>query len=355
MDFGKMAGGLVQNFGSAVAGTVDGAKRAKKMVLSIADQKRLAEEKEKVSQLVIDTKGKVENAVRKEVEAKKEIARLIKEKREKALIEEAEEAKRIAEEQRVQAEKEAEEALKQQAILAFGFISTAMDPLAASLACCKLQILMAGADGNIDEVEKSEINEFLSSLGDSDSEKSLAERIHEVLRNPPSVEDVFEEIKSASYVHEVLQGYLDLLLNVMLSDKVVHQSELDLVDRFVAEFELETPALELPYRCANLPRDFDDNSAIVALCLNPKSDRCEIWVNNTYQTVDKPLPLLSAKNFSARFDAEALGELDELGACNAAERVHFIFCGEDSNFKHAQKVIGAGGERYSIRRCPCSA
>ncbi len=368
MGFWKVAGGIgagigavvllpvagpvlaVTAVGAAVAGTVGGAAG---VALSVADKKKLEEAQEEARQEAVDAKKKLELAQKKKAKAKRERAKREKEKQEKERIRQAQEDERKADEEKLEAEKKAKEALEKSASAAFSFIRETDDPFTTFLMCCKLQISMANADGTVSEEERREVDYFLSTLGDDEESKKLHQEILEILENPPAMDDVFDEIKSANMSKEVLRGYLDLLIATMYADNVIHQSEMDHVCRFVEVFDLGDPDVFLPYRCVHFQRDIDPETAVVAICLESNGGRCEVWINNEYRLSDRPLVDLSSENFSTLFDSEALEALDDIGECRIADHVKFVFCGEDNSFAHAEKVIRSGGTRYSIVQCAC--
>ncbi len=368
MGFWKVAGGVgagigavvllpvagpvlaVTAVGAAVAGTVGGAAG---VALSVADKKKLEEAQEEARQEAIDAKKKLELAQKKKAKAKRERAKREKEKQEKERIRQAQEDERKADEEKLEAEKNAKEALEKSALAAFSFIRETDDPFATFIMCFKLQISMANADGTVSEEEQRDVEDFLSTLGDDEKSKKLHQEILEMMKNPPAMDDVFDEIKSANMSKEVLRGYLDLFIETMRADDVIHQSEMDHVCHFVEVFGLEYPDVSLPYRCVHLQRDIDPETAVVAICLESNGGRCEVWVNNEYRLSDRPLVDLSSKNFNTLFDSEALEALDDVDKCRIADHVKFVFCGEDKLFAHAEKVIKGEGDRYSISRCPC--
>lgn len=368
MGFWKVAGGIgagigavvllpvagpvlaVTAVGAAVAGTVGGAAG---VAASVADKKKREIEEAEARAKAAAKQQELKEAKKKNEQAQQKLAKLEQEKQGREAIEKAKEAARKTEEAMREAAEKDKRAMEELAAISFDFISKTENPLTTFITCCKLQISMANSDGIISDDEIKDIETFLSGLGTYEAANDLREQVREILENPPIVEDVLKEIIASEPSQDVLQGYLDVLVAAMLADGVIHRNELDFIDRFVEKFDSVERPLNLPYRCLQLPMKIEEDIAVVALCVEPTEGHCEIWINDECHTSDKPLPALTLHTFKSHFDSDALSELDDLGVCNAANHVCFVICAEEVVYKHAEKVIQAGGDRYSITRCPC--
>ncbi len=350
MGFWKYAGG------AALVVLVPGPTIAYAAGLLVTDRvfKKIAENREGLDlRKEEEINKRLKSAKQKENEARKLLEKLTKEKNQTEARRKAEDAARKAEEEmRIaeQARKDNEELLSARFN---GFVSNTVDPRSTLLMCCKLKIAMANADGEISDEEMKDMKEFQSGMEGSAEAKAFFDEVGVVLRNPPSLDDVLNELEGMVGYEKNVQDYFDLLVSTMLADDVIHHGELDFIERFLKKIDAVKCSQTLPYRCLRLPRSFSGDTAVIALCLEPNGGRCEIWINNEYRLSDRPLVNLSSENFTTLFDSDALEALDDVGECRIADHVKFVFCGEDQLFAHAEKVIKGEGDRYSISRCPC--